>query len=857
MDQEHLGNSTGWLARPSRVMVVSGRSTGTARLARVLRNDGHDVCIANTGQAALDLIAEDPVHLVLVAAWLPHPDTATLCRKLKERNTCCRIPIILLVKKSHRRRIPGSLLNEINDVMVLPAHDSELRIRVRTALKYQNAVEQLFQTKAKLEGRLEQSSQTVQESAERYRLEALSHRKTRKRIEQLVAAIPSILIRVDRQGRILDWNRIAERILGISDADAIGRKICDLNVWLAKDIEGLVGSSARSRKPVTAEIPYSVQNGISGYLGITVCPIRAGNLSGLEFLVFGQEITKRKEYKDALQLRTELHQALNSAMTAFLGGAVWKEVSKILLSAALAQSRSAFGFVGVVKGGAVLQIDCFEGIEWSQTENRAFFEGAQKLYQEQGFLEFTNLDTLFGRVIKSRQSVLANDPAHAEGSSGTPKGHPSLSAFLGVPILRKGEVLGMIGVANAPSGYSPVEQERLEFLAQTAGVLYESYLHKEEQERLGHELRQAQKMEAIGQMAGGIAHEFNNLMTIVVGYSNLLLDRMPTSDSNRVHIQAMKTAGERATSVTRQLLLFSRKERAQPENFDLEAAFSELQHMLRPMVPESIDLRVKCDAQGVAVNMDRSQFQLLLLNLAVNARDAMPDGGRLDVSAIRTDRNAEAGCSEIRISVADTGTGIPKENIARIFEPFFTTKKAGKGTGLGLSTVYGIVQQAGGRIHVDSEPGKGSRFDVHLPICFPEKAAVPEKIPPTKSSQFKGTILLVEDEEQVRDLAKRYLEDAGITVLVAPNGLEAVKLIARKFSTIDCLVTDMVMPQLGGKELADRLLAAKPDARILFISGYSDELARLERRNGSKCTYLRKPFTQDELIGMIQELCAD
>jgi PAS domain S-box-containing protein len=389
----------------------------------------------------------------------------------------------------------------------------------------------------------------------------------------------------------------------------------------------------------------------------------------------------------------------------------------------------------------------------------------------------------------------------------------------------------------------------------------EEALHDSEEK-----LRQSQKMEAVGQLAGGVAHDFNNLLVVIIGYADLLLRRMAPEGNERAlrQIEEIRKAGDRAKSLTRQLLAFSRKQVLQPKVIDLNALVRDMDKMLRRLIGEHIDIATVLEADLDNVEADPGQIEQVLLNLAVNARDAMPDRGRLTIETanielnaefVRTHRTVEPG-SYVMIIVSDTGEGMSPEVQARIFEPFFTTKEQGKGTGLGLSTVYGIIQQSGGSICVQSEPGHGTTFKIYLPRAHELAAAAESGVEETNKPGGNETVLLVEDEDAVRHMAQEILQSNGYCVLDASNGNEAVRVSAEHKGTIDLMVTDVVMPQLGGRELAEKLFVTRPEMRVLYMSGYTDDAIVHHGVVDGRASFLEKPFTSDALARKIREVLA-
>jgi two-component system cell cycle sensor histidine kinase/response regulator CckA len=382
-----------------------------------------------------------------------------------------------------------------------------------------------------------------------------------------------------------------------------------------------------------------------------------------------------------------------------------------------------------------------------------------------------------------------------------------------------------------------------------------------ELKRLEEELRQAQKMEAVGRLAGGIAHDFNNLLTVITGYSDLLLLNGDLPASGRDMLQQIKKAGDRAAALTRQLLAFSRRQMLVPEVIDLNSLVTSFSQMLRRVIGEDIELILHLEPKLDAVTADPGQVQQVIMNLVVNARDAMPRGGRLTIQTANVSldddlqqRHAVAKPGPFALlSITDTGTGITPEVKEHLFEPFFTTKGVGKGTGLGLSTVYGIVKQSNGLIEVVSEPGHGACFRVYLPQAQSTPRRRSREKVLAKPASAKGTILVVEDEDQVRAMTCTLLQKAGYTILEGRNGPDAIQASDEHSGPIDLLLTDVVMPKMNGRSLYQKLAARRPEMKVLFVSGYTDSALFRHGMTDSPAAILLKPFTPEALLAHVGE----
>jgi two-component system, cell cycle sensor histidine kinase and response regulator CckA len=382
-----------------------------------------------------------------------------------------------------------------------------------------------------------------------------------------------------------------------------------------------------------------------------------------------------------------------------------------------------------------------------------------------------------------------------------------------------------------------------------------------ERKRLEQQLNQAQKMEAVGRLAGGIAHDFNNMLGVIIGYSELILENVVQDSSNHKHLTEIKRAGDRAASLTRQLLAFSRQQVLQPKIISLNVSVSEMMKMLGRLIGSDIDLETCLDPNLGAVKADPGQIEQVVLNLAVNARDAMPQGGKLTIETANVELDEiysqlhppmVAGRFAM-LAVSDTGIGMDKETQAHIFEPFFTTKGIGKGTGLGLATVYGVVNQSQGFIQVYSEIGYGTTFKIYLPLVQ-QAVESSDSLSVVSNDRGSETILLVEDTEPLRELTCIILRDCGYRVIEAANGAEGLQVAAQEAGPIHLLLTDVIMPLIGGYELAKQLTALRSELGVLYLSGYTDAAIVRHGVLESGLAVLQKPFTKKELIRRVREV---
>jgi signal transduction histidine kinase/ActR/RegA family two-component response regulator len=555
---------------------------------------------------------------------------------------------------------------------------------------------------------------------------------------------------------------------------------------------------------------------------------------------FNQMATQLGRQFEALAMRGELGIALNRGqhLRDILEGA-----AQILVQH---QQLAAVSLWTLGADGAQLELQASAGpARWPATAPRAMSVGEGEI----------------GRVVQERRPYVTNalldDPCLGEPEWAR---RERLTALVAHPLVVGDRLVGVM----AAYATRPLDVTGLDAFAAAASEIGQCVERKRVEAALQdseEQIRQLQKMEAVGRLAGGIAHDFNNLLTVITGRSHLLLARLAPEDPARQSVETIYLTADRAAQLTRQLLAFSRRQVLAPTVEDVNEVILGLAEILRRLIGENIELVLEPCRTGARITVDRSQLEQVLMNLVVNARDAMPDGGRIVVTidAATGALPADGGAGgvptgpHVVLAVRDTGTGMDDATRSRIFEPFFTTKGPGKGTGLGLATVYGIVRQSGGSITVDSTPAEGSTFRIYFPRAT--EATVEPGVGTAKSAPPAHgceTVLIVEDETEVCRLAHRVLEDRGYTVLSAGHGADALRLAERHAGRIHLLLTDMVMPEMSGAQLARQLASRRPDTTVLYMSGYTEHITVESGPAGLPMQFLQKPFTPEDLARKVR-----
>lgn len=638
----------------------------------------------------------------------------------------------------------------------------------------------------------------LRDITERHQMEA-ALRAGEERYRTLAEAAHDYIFVISRQGTIEYVNSYAARQFSLRSEEVIGRRRED---FLPPEVSECQ-QEALARILETGEAAYIEANtllpGSEVWLGARLVPLRneAGQVASV--LGVARDITEQRRAGEALR---EANDTLRALISASPVGIVLLEPTGTVKLWNLAAERM-FGWSEAEVLGRRLPIIP----QGKEGEHRALLERVLRGEEFKGV-----------EVVRRRK----------DGST------VDISVSTGALLDAQGKVRGIVGIMTDVS----------------------------ERKHLEEQFRHSQKMEAVGRLAGGIAHDFNNLLTAITGYSDLLLNRLGGGDGLRKYVEEIRRAGDRAAALTRQLLAFSRRQILAPQVLDLNATVAGVDKMLRRLIGEDIELITRCEADLGRVMADPGQVEQVILNLAVNARDAMPAGGKLtfETANVVVDEAEAASRLDVApgryvmLAVSDTGCGMEPEVLSHVFEPFFTTKEQGKGTGLGLATVYGIVKQSGGHIEVSSEPGRGTRLQVYLPRV--DGVLTPNGARPVRTDLPRGseTILLVEDDETVRRLVREILRGSGYRVLETRGGDQAVLLSERYGRPIHLLLTDVVMPQMSGRELAEGVARSHPEAKVLYMSGYTDAAVVHRGVPDTGGAYLQKPFPPEALARKVREI---
>jgi signal transduction histidine kinase/ActR/RegA family two-component response regulator len=566
--------------------------------------------------------------------------------------------------------------------------------------------------------------------------------------------------------------------------------------------------------------------------------------------------------EDRQQRSLMLSESITAANLRFIETGNINQMAQILVDTFMTITSSPFGILYVMLPDGNASILALSLASFDSISKESVFHDIKYEIRRHGNYPLPRHHSLFMAPVFEDSVIVTDSPAeNSWAGCNCSICTPPLSCFTGIPLKIGPVTIGVIGLANRVGGYRSSHTHELEYYAQTCALAINNARADIDRKTAQENLRQAQKMEAIGQLAGGIAHDFNNLLTVINGYSTLILQKNAIDSQIRKEVEQIHNAGERAATLVRQLLAFGRRQVLEPQQLNINSLIASLHKILCRLIGENITLSTHLSPDVNLVKADPSQMEQIIMNLVINARDALERGGtisiettnrELDDSFVRENKGSMPG-SYVMIAVKDNGMGMSQETVDRIFEPFFSTKEQGKGTGLGLATVYGIVKQSAGYIQVQSEIGIGSEFRVFLPkTAHIEQETVPPALAESiQQSSESGLVLIVEDEKTVLDIAAITLRSLGCTVLTASGPLEALRIFEHFSDDIDLIVTDVIMPDMSGPEMAKLMRGMRPDLKIVFMSGYADSNTRINDFPGEQIPLIMKPFNPAELARIV------
>ena len=827
------------------ILIVEDRPIDRKLLATVLTSGGHRVFEATDGADALRSLRRDRPDLVISDILMPTVDGYELVRQIRDTREVSDVPVIFYSATYHERE--AKALAEqcgVSAILTKPSSPATILKTVRAVLETKTAPvapldredferEHFQVVSATLAARIRQLEAGEQRMAAIVAIaqEVIGQGTSAARLNRVCAASREVTLARHALLGLLDPSGTTTTDLFASGFEAAASADLRSPPIHGTTLEVVVGERRAVRKVLTASeaAPFSAPNSRSAIFSLLAVPLATSAR------VYGWLALLTKLGADEF---TQEDEAVVSTLAAF--AAIAYENSQLYdaaqrHAATLHEAKERTEFALAAAGMGIWEVDLIEGrVTWSDSLAPLFgLTPAQAPTTHGEFFERIHSDDRRAIEDALERATVERSEVSVEFRAIWPDGSLHWNAGRARVLFDDGRPVKLLGI-----GIDIGHQKLLE-----------------------EQFRQAQKMEAVGQLAGGVAHDFNNLLTAVLGNANLLQEEPDLSGTVRDEITEIVKAAERAAGLTRQLLAFGRKQVMQPTVVDVNALVADMGHMLRRLIGEHIELATAHAPSLARVRADASQLEQVILNLAINARDAMPTGGRLSIETANVELDESFALSHVAVrpgkyvllAVSDTGTGMDEETKTHLFEPFFTTKDRTKGTGLGLATVYGIVKQSTGYIWVYSEKGHGSSFKVYLPVAghieHAERTIQPGSRPP------RGTemLLVVEDEPSVRHLTKILLEKAGYRVLIAANAQEAAELFQRHGDSIALLITDVVMPGPSGPALLRHLSEQRSGLKVLYMSGYADDAVPAQGALDPDAVFLQKPFTADRLVHKVRE----
>ena len=669
---------------------------------------------------------------------------------------------------------------------------------------------------------------------------------TEQTLRALFEAIPESIFLMDRRGIVLQANELFAARFGKLLTECLGKSVYDL---LPPDVAAhrrkRVAEVLRTGKKLSFEEDLEGESLPPERKIHHICPLFGLDGEVNQLVVFSQDITERKRYEVLMDFRLRLFMLPDSCSI--------KDVLRATVDEAERLTESTVGFFHFLEADqTTISLQA-----WSTNTEKKLcrVEGSPGHYQLKDA-------AVWADSVRESRVLIHNNYETLPNRRGMPQGHISLTRELVVPITRGEKITAIIGIGNKADDY---DEDDVKILSALADIAWEIIGRKQaelSERRIQNELVNAQKLELVGRMAGGIAHDFNNMLCVILGHAEMALLDSSISQSVTESLQEIYNAAEKSADLANQLLAFSRKQPLHAKVLDLNMLVGDMLNMLRRLLGENITLVWNPGQNLYPVNMDSSHFDQIIVNLCVNARDAIVGMGSIVIetknvtlheSAALDDTGIPAG-EYVMLSVSDNGHGIGEQDAEHVFEPFFTTKASGKGTGLGLSTVYGLVKQNNGLINFSSEPGKGTEFSVYLPKYSGSEVLVKREQQAEQVKSGGETILIVDDEPEILKLSKVMLQKQGYRVLTAGSPGQAIKIAEAREEKIHLLLTDIIMPEMNGRDLSRKILSIYPLVKVLFMSGYTADIIASHGEVDEVMALVRKPFTVKELTKQVYDL---
>jgi PAS domain S-box-containing protein len=814
-----------------KILIVEDEVIVAKEIEDTLLRIGYDVCsIVNSGEKAIQKAEEELPDIILMDVHLKGKmDGIEAAGRIRQH---LDLPVVYLTAFVDQDTTERAKLTHPLGYLQKPFQESNLRVALEMA-RYTAGVE--VERKGMMEALIK------------------SEKRYRDLFNSMVDGFAVHEMIWDEDGKSKDYtflkvNPAFERLTGLKARDIYEKSVLDVIPGTDKSLIETYGAVVQTRQP--ANFGYYSKD-IGRHFEISAYAVGKN-----QFACSFVDVTDRKKAEKELARESEINSVLTEISRQLISPTTnLNAIADLTLEYSKSVTQSEHGYVSIIdqqNGNNILfsVTDAMSGKRVSESGEKVIFRRSKN----------GSYPKLCGHPLNTKKPFYTNHPSKHPVSKGVPSNHFTVKNFLSVPVIIEGRLSGQIAVANSENEYSKGDLKAIEQIGELYALAIQRAYHENEKEALEDQMRQMQKMEAIGTLAGGIAHDFNNILQPIMGYANMALKSMNESDSNFKYLSSVLVASRRARELVQQILTFARKSEKEHQPVQVQLIVKEALKLLRSSLPSTIEIRQQIGRSCGMVMADPTTIHQIVMNLTTNAYHAMLEtGGLMEVSLKQVQLKMEDIAEEninpgnyVCLGVSDTGIGMSQELMIKIFDPYFTTKDRKKGTGLGLSVVRGIVKNCGGTIRVSSEPGKGSRFDVYLPELIEESVAIePNKI----KQPITGTesILLVDDESSIIELNREMLQELGYQVTDRSSSVEALEVFKSQVDRFDLVITDMTMPNMTGTDLAKQMLAIKPDLPIILCTGFSELINEENARAMGIKKLLMKPASQDQLGQSIRE----